>query len=114
VILNTHLHLSAEVKNEWTYPPAPPIRLHLVNSGKFIFLFTLCQSADLTLAVCHIRVEPNNVLTTSLVRLFKARSNPLHRVMDHRFHCVASKLVSIHVRMISLRIYCREINGYSV
>jgi len=94
--------------------PSPSIRLLLVNSGNFFFFFTLCQSADLTLAVCYIRVEPYNDLTISPIRHFKACSNSLHRVMDHRFHCVASKVVCIHVRMINLRIYFREISGYSV
>ena len=41
VMLNTHLRISAEVKNKWNYPPSPPTRLHLVNSGNFCFLI-LC------------------------------------------------------------------------
>jgi hypothetical protein len=58
----------------------------------FIF-FILFKSAELTIAVCHIRMEPYNVLAISHARLFKACSNPLHSVMDHKFHCVASKVV---------------------
>ena len=39
VIWNTHLRLSAEVKNEWSYPPSPSIRVLLVKSGNFFFFY---------------------------------------------------------------------------
>jgi hypothetical protein len=114
MMLNTHLRLGAEVKNKWSYPRSLPYAFISWTVENLFIFFTLCQSAELTLAVCHIRVEPYNVLTISHVRLFKACSNPLHRVMDHRFHCVASEDVCIYVRIINLRIYFREISVYSV
>jgi hypothetical protein len=32
---HTHLHISAEVKNEWSYTYIPPIYFHGVHMGNF-------------------------------------------------------------------------------
>jgi len=40
-MLKTHLHFSAEFKNEWSYTSIPPVYLHGEYNDTLIFTFTV-------------------------------------------------------------------------
>ena len=48
---------SAEVKNEWSYTPSPPICLHGVNVGRFVFLCVRREACKMSVGTVGVLVS---------------------------------------------------------
>jgi hypothetical protein len=128
VMITTHLHFSAEVKNEWSYTSIPPVYFHGEYDDKMIFTFTVWRlsrslinmltTADspFSLSQSHFSLGFSWYFTVSLSNFIF----PSHILLPPlKFYCFLSNLISplkfspSQISFSPLKFYCPSQNSFS-